>query len=352
MIRAGTRDASGVEAPAEALAALVAEGAFPGGVALASTGGRGTVAAAAGRMSVEAGADPVGIDTVYDLASVSKVFVSVAALTLVERGRISLDDAVARHLPGVAPETGALRVRHLLTHTGGLATGQELHHVHRATAPLRRAIEAVRPSAAEPGGAVEYSSLGYLLLGWIVEAASGAPLDRYLREAVLEPCGLRATTFAPPARLRSRIAPTEVLPTWGGTIHGVVHDEKARILGGVTGHAGLFAPAADVLRFGEALLDARHPVLGPCRRLLFDELTGGLDPRRSAAFVIDDPVFAVWDARCLSHTGFTGTSLCLVPEAGVVAVLLTNRVHPTRRNRRIAGARTRVHRAIRAGLGV
>lgn len=315
-------------------------GAFPGGVVMASRDGRPVVAESAGKLSSDQGAAPVELDAVYDLASVSKVFTSVAALTLVERGELALDDAVGRFLPGLPEETAVLSVRELLAHVGGLTGGQELHRLHPTSGALREAIMAVRPGAGVRGNTVIYSSLGYLLLGWVIEAASDTPLDSYLEQAVLGPCGLTWTCFRPPAAWLGRIAPTEI------PVHGQVHDEKARILGGVVGHAGLFAPAADVLRFGEALLDPDHPVLGPSRSLLFEDLTGGLVPRRSVAFVIEDPVFAVWDAPCFTHTGFTGTSLCLVPASGVVTVMLTNRINPTRVNDRIAAARTRVHRAL------
>jgi CubicO group peptidase (beta-lactamase class C family) len=125
-----------------------------------------------------------------------------------------------------------------------------------------------------------------------------------------------------------------------------VHDETSGILGGVTGHAGLFAPAAEVLRFGEALLRGDELGLGASRSLLFEDLTGGLDPHRSAAFVIDDEVFTTFGSTTFSHTGFTGTSLCLVPERELVVVLLTNRVNPSRDNDRIAPARTAVHRRL------
>ncbi len=132
-------------------------------------------------------------------------------------------------------------------------------------------------------------------------------------------------------------------------VQGHVHDETSGILGGVTGHAGLFAPADEVLRFGEALLRGDELRLGASRNLLFEDLTGGLEPRRSAAFLIDDPVFTTFEATTFSHTGFTGTSLCLVPDRGLAIVLLGNRVNPSRDNDLIAPARTAVHQRI-AGL--
>ncbi|MGH7920769.1 MAG: serine hydrolase domain-containing protein, partial [Candidatus Dormibacteraceae bacterium] len=201
------------------------------------------------------------------------------------------------------------------------------------------------PPAGEPGRQVIYSSLGYLLLGWILECVTQTSLDECLRSLILDPLGLAETGFRPPKARRPAIAATEQLAS-GEVVQGQVHDETARILGGVTGHAGLFAPAADVLRFGRALLDGGPLELGASRSLLFQDLTGGLDPARSAAFVIDDPVFTTFGARTFSHTGFTGTSLCLVPERRLVSVLLTNRVNPTRENARIGGARTAVHRLV------
>lgn len=333
--------------PVEAVQRAVADGAFPGAVAMASQAGRLLLSQAAGRLSVTTQA-AIGTGTIYDLASVTKTFTSVAVLALMEKNLVGLEDPIGRFLPHLPEDKRSISVRQLLVHTGGLPRGQGLHRLHPTAERLREALGQV-PLLAPPGSRVAYSSIGYLYLGWMIEAVTSTTLDRYFEEAIFRPCGLAETGFRPPDSLRERIAPTEYAEAFGAFVHGEVHDEKAQILGGVTGHAGLFAPAADVLAFGEALVDPGHPVLGEARKLLFEELTGGLAPRRSPAFVINDPVFAFADSTVYSHTGFTGTSLCLVPAHQVVAVLLSNRVNPGRDNERITGARTAFHRALFGG---
>lgn len=298
----------------------------------------------AGRLSVAADAPRVEPGTRYDLASVTKTYVSTAVVRLVEDRALGLEDPAGRFLPDLPPDKRELTLRQLLAHTGGMAPGA-------AVAPRPDDAEAMRrrvmdlPLAAEPGRQVIYSSLGYLLLGWILERVTGTGLDAVLGELILDPLGCHRTGFAPAAAERPAIAATELLAS-GEVVQGRVHDETSGILGAVTGHAGLFAPADQVLRFGQALLQGDELGLGASRRLLFEDLTGGLHPQRSAAFVIDDPVFTTFEATTFSHTGFTGTSLCLVPDRELAVVLLGNRVNPTRDNDRIAAARTAVHRRV------
>ena len=323
---------------------LIAEGAFPGATLMVSVGGRIVASVARGRLRAESGAAPVHIDTRYDLASVTKTFVSVAVVQLLEQGALALDDPAGRHLPELPPDKAVITIRQLLAHTGGLPVGQELHDLHHEPGPLRRALLEI-PLEFPPGTRVLYSSLGYIFLGWIIERLTGTALDRHLARAIFEPCRLQRTSFEPVGCQQPDVAATERRGD-GVVIQGWVHDEKAQILGGITGHAGLFAPVADVLDFGEAVRCGDRLGLGDGWRLLFEDLTGGLAPSRSAAFVIDDPVFSTFDAPVFSHTGFTGTSLCLVPTRRLVVSVLTNRVHPTRENDRIAGARTRIHRAV------
>jgi CubicO group peptidase (beta-lactamase class C family) len=291
---------------------------------------------------VASGGQLVPADTVFDLASVTKVATSAGIVALIAAGAVRLEDRLGRFVPDVDPLTATLTVRQLLTHTAGLPSVPELHQLYVRRETLEPALRALRPIAA-PGRQVAYTSLGYQHLGWIAEAASGMRLDAFLAEAVLAPCGVERARFQPPADLRARIAPAGWSVVRRRVLRGEVHDENAWILGGVCGHTGLFADAADVLALGEGLLDGRF--LGEARALLFNDLTGGLRPARSAAFVRDDAQFADPGCATWSHTGYTGTSLCLVPERDAAFVLLTNRVHPARGNEAIVQARAAFHAA-------
>jgi len=313
---------------------LVAEQVFPGAVLLISQGGRVRYRQSAGRQTYDAHSPAVDAGTIYDLASVTKVFVSATVIELIEAGDLGLEDPVRRYLSQLSEDKSSITVRQLLTHTAGLPSAPRLHNVHRTSKALTKTICEI-PLQSQPGTQVLYSSLGYQYLGWLVEAVLDAPLSQCLQSRLLNPFGVEAW-FTPPAELRSRIAPTEFSTQRGKLLQGEVHDENSGVLGGATGHAGLFATASGVLALGHALLEKRSP-------LLFRELTAGLLPARTAAFLIDDPEFASWPTSAYSHTGFTGTSICLVPQRSVAVVLVSNRVHPSRDSERIHPARRSVH---------
>lgn len=318
-------------------------GAFPGAVAAASRGGVIVLQEASGHYTYECDAPAVREDTRYDLASVTKVFTSVAILTLVDQREINLADPVQKYLPVLTGDLGTITIQQLLTHTSGLPSVPELHVQYPSRKDLEEALFSV-PLEHRPGKAVLYTSLGYQYLGYIIEMVSGLRLDAYIEEVILSPCHLDNTGFAPARSQRREIAPTEYSSVRGSLIQGEVHDENSAVLGGVTGHTGLFSPAHDVLAFGEALLQNDPEILTEeSQCLLFSDLTSPLLPGRSAAFVIDDPLFGVWPSTTFAHTGFTGTSLFLAPDQDLVVVLLSNRVYPSRSNTRIAEARMAFH---------
>lgn len=317
---------------------LIAGGAFPGAVGMAKAHGQLIFQEAAGRYTYEPDSPSVNLDTLYDLASVSKVFTSVSVVSLIRSGQIDLEDHVRKFLPYLAEDREPITIRQLLTHTSGLPSVPEHHKIHVTREALHIALCTV-PLETLPGTKVAYTSLGYQYLGWVIETVTGTSLDRYVREAILDPYEIEAW-YTPSKDKWSGIAPTEYSIVRKRLLQGEVHDENSWLLGGVTGHTGIFAPARSVLRLGEALLEGHDP-------LLFTDLTGGLEPHRSAAFVIDDPVFADWGTTVYSHTGFTGTSLCIVPAHETVVALLSNRVQPTRENELIRDARTKFHEHVR-----
>jgi CubicO group peptidase (beta-lactamase class C family) len=261
-------------------------------------------------------------DTIFDLASVSKLFTTVVVLSLVDRGALDLDAPIGRYLPGLAPETGELSPRRLLTHTGGLPP--EERATHGATPERARAlVMAVRPEVP-PGSGHRYSDLGPVLAGWVAEAVAGEPLDALVHRYVTGPLGLVDTGYRPDPGVRHRIAPTEY-----GT--GVVHDEMAAALGGVAGHAGIFATAADLARFGEALRTGALLSPESTAEMRRDQLPGLPIPgyRQGLGARLSAPSF-MGPLAGYGHTGFTGTSIVVDPARQLTVVLLTNRVHPRR----------------------
>ncbi|NUV38227.1 serine hydrolase, partial [Streptomyces sp. KAI-27] len=197
---------------------------------------------------------------------------------------------------------------------------------------------------------VQYSSQGLIILGLIAEAAAGQPLDALVAELVCAPLGLRDTVFRPDAGRRARAVATEDCPWRGRLVVGEVHDENAVVLGGVGGHAGLFSTLADMERLGTALAAGGRGLLrSDTFALMTAAHTDHLNERRALAWQGRDPAGSPagekFGPKSYGHTGFTGTSLWVDPEAGRYAVLLTNRVHPTRTGESITGVRRAFHDA-------
>lgn len=315
---------------------------FPGAVVLAANEGEVCHAAAYGTtMYDDTGSQPVHLDTRYDIASLTKVFTATAALRLHDAGMLALDEPAARYLPGLRAR--GVTVRHLLSHTSGLSLRLSALR-EQSPAAIRAAIYAVDP-CIPPDTRVAYVNINSLLLGDIVAHLSGLPLDAAITRLVLEPLGMRSTTFCPPCSLRSHIAPTEWDYEWrGGLVQGHVHDDSASALGGVAGHAGLFSTAADLLRFtrmwleggrttgGEALLHPATAAMATTTRT-----TGLVLPTEGVAFhcglgwMIDHSIIMVRaPGDTYGHTGFTGPAIVIVPSRRLNLVILSNRTYPRR----------------------
>ncbi len=286
--------------------------------------------------------------TLYDLASLTKVIATTPALMLlVERGRVRLDAPVATYLPELqGTPTAGVTVRQLLTHTSGLRADipdAQLKALRDSAAVMRRVLSEA-PRVA-PGTRVIYSDLNAILLGALVQRVTGEPLDGFVARELFAPLGLRATMFRPPVRLRPWIAPTGV---WRGhPVSGVVNDGSAFRLRGVSGNAGLFAPATDVARFAQFML--REGALPDGRRLLKQE-TVRLFTTKAADFGHGSEARALgWQAlptgesvssagarfgpHSYGHTGWTGTSLWIDPDRDLFVVLLSNRAYAPRARR-------------------
>lgn len=337
----------------------VADGAFPGAFAAVGTA-EGVVAEyGAGRLDAADARRP-DRTTVWDLASLTKVVGTTSAvLQLVGERRVALDSPVVRYVPDwQAAGAGAVTVRQLLTHSGGLPAWRALYKESASAPEAIRQVLATSPDTT-PGSRYLYSDLGFILLGQLVERVSGLPLASYDSARVFAPLGLRDTRYRPPASWRPRIAPTEDDPWRQRQLRGEVHDENAFRLDGVAGHAGLFSSGRDLARFAQLYL--RHGALDGVR--VFDSATVTAftrvqDPQRShRALGWETPTAGNSAGRRLSprafgHTGFTGTSLWMDPGRNLFIVLLSNRVNPTRENRRIGGVRIALADAVAGALDV
>jgi serine-type D-Ala-D-Ala carboxypeptidase len=317
---------------------------------------------------------PTNPETLFDLASLTKLFTTTAFMTLVEQGSVSVDDPVCSVLPefrGVRPiqpyedpldwgktisvtdQPGTVNAdqvtfRHLLAHNSGLPAWRAFKDQPNAQSAIQVALDTF--FSYPTGERLVYSDVGLILLGLAVSRLAGRPLEEVIYQRVTKPLGLSAH-FQPAAPLKSpqNIAPTEFCRWRGRRIVGEVHDESAWRLGGVAGHAGLFAHARDVAAFGQSFLGAsllKRETIAEMTRLQaeFDGTRRGLgfalwspDPEASS-----NP----FSPATFGHTGFTGTCLWIDPSRTLVVALLTNDVYGGREGRRIADLRVQIHRAI------
>ncbi len=349
----------GLEAVDAVVAAGVASRAFPGGVLAVGRDGALAHLRAFGRLSYDPGAAEVAIDTLYDLASLTKVVVTTTlSMILVDEGKLDLDARVHAFFPAFSgPAKERVTVRHLLTHSGGLQWWAPLYkEVQGKPAYLERIV--AMDLAYEPGAKSVYSDLGIILLGDILERVGGTPFEEMARHRVLQPMAMKDAQYRPPAELLPRIAPTENDPWRGRVVRGEVHDENAFALGGVAPHAGLFATAPDLAHLAQMLLDGGsfggRRIVSRATVELFTERAGV--PVSSKALGWDTPTpgqsssGSLFSPRSVGHLGFTGCSIWWDLEKNCHVVLLTNRVHPTRKNEKIKEFRPQIHDLIMKAL--
>lgn len=344
-------------------------------------------ARAYGWLDPETREQPTQLTSRFDLASVTKLFVTTAFMRLVEQGAVALDQSVADLFPEfreerpiqpyedplqtgnfvtIEPTEGAgtggtvngseVTFRHLLTHTAGLPAWRPLFRQPDRAAARQMARQTF--FSAPVGKHVVYSDIGLILLGMAVEELTGHALDEAVAAFVLDPLGLAQTCYLPIGGARSdpaTVAPTEACAWRQRRVLAEVHDENAAQLGGVSGHAGLFSTAGDVARFGQLFLDGGTPLLHPAtveemrrQQVQYGETARGLGFLLWSA----DPMASShpFSRHAFGHTGFTGTSLWMDPERVLVVALLTNEVYHGRQNRRIAQLRVDVHRAVVAAI--
>jgi len=334
----------GTDAVDRAVMGGIEGGIYPAAVVVIGTSDRVVYARGYGHFTWDASsAVPDPDSSLFDLASLTKVLATTSALmVLADRGRVALRRPVVQYLPGFAGEgKEAVTVRHLLQHRSGLRAFLPLDQM-AATAGEARDLVLHEPLRWSAGGRVEYSDLNAMLLGWIVEAAGGMPLDRFVARAVFEPLDMRQTRFRPPADLRARIVPVGL---WRGQpVSGSVHDQNAARFGGVSGHAGLYGTGSDVARYAQMML--RRGTTRDGSRLI---RTGTIDlflrrgsGNRALGWEMRDTTSSdnsgtLFSANAYGHTGYTGTSVWIDPDRDLFVVFLTNRVFAPRTARSISG---------------
>ncbi len=328
----------------------VRQGIFSGAQASLARRGRSPLTVCAGTTSLVEGS-PVERGTLFDIASVTKVFTCAAALRMVDRGELDPDARIQEILGELKDRpVGKATLAQLMAHEAGFEPWvpffERIERKDRGTAGARR--EMIRmimdhPAVRNPGEEAAYSDLGYILLGEILGARSGRPLDEIIAAEVTGPLRLTSVRFAP---VRGAVAATEDCPWRGRVISGEVHDDNAWTMGGLAGHAGLFGPAVDVARFGAAWLEALETGEWLSRELVARSIA----PRplgRGLGWDLKSPRGSsagdLMGERTFGHLGFTGCSLWVDPDAGLSVALLTNRVHPSRDNEAIREFRPRFH---------
>ena len=326
---------------------------IPGAAAAAGVGDRVMWKTVQGWAQIEGGRRALREDTRFDLASLTKVMATLPSiLVLAGQGQVSLEDPVSRYLSAFRDTRwDGVTLRHLLTHTGGLVSHRNYYEsLHGLDAYL--AAVAAEPWDGVPGAQVSYSDLGFITLGAVVEAVSGSPLDQFAQDAVFAPLGIDEAGFRPEGDVRSTCAATEMVE--GSVLCGIVHDENARAVGGVAGHAGLFGTLQAVSRYAMAWAGSNSLWSPAVRQAATRHYTTGLNGRRGLGWVLIGDSYDVggdfWPETGAGHTGFTGTSLQFDPVSGIWAVLLTNRVH-FGRGTNINPLRRRFHNIVMALLG-
>jgi uncharacterized protein YbbC (DUF1343 family)/CubicO group peptidase (beta-lactamase class C family) len=333
----------------------VGDGNIPGAVLLVGHNGAVIYRKAYGSRALEPKREVMTLDTVFDLASLTKVIATTTAvMQLFEQGKIRMNDPVAKYLPEFAQNGKEdITLRQLMTHYSGLAPDLDLDTPWEGKQTAYQ-LAFVEPAEQTPGSIFTYSDINFIMLGALVERVSGETLDAYTARHVFAPLKMMHTRFVPPAEWRAKIAPTQYDEN-EHMLRGVVHDPTARRMGGVAGHAGLFSTADDLSKFAQALLNGGGGILSA---VTVDKMTQPEQPPaapvlRGFGWDIDSPFSSnrgdLLPVGSFGHTGFTGTSIWIDPTTKTYIILLTNAVHPRGKSNAIA-LRSKVATEVAAAL--
>ena len=337
----------------------IADGNIPGAVLVVGHDGKVIYRKAYGERALDPRREPMTLDTVFDLASLTKVIATTTAvMQLVEQGKVRLNDPVAKYLPEFAQnEKEDITIRQLLTHYSGLAPDLDLKEPWQGKATAY-AMAFAEPPNETPGSGFTYSDINFIMLGALVEHVSGEMLDEYAERHIFVPLKMNRTRFVPPLAPRTgwieKIAPTQYDEN-EHMLRGVVHDPTARRMGGVAGHAGLFSTGDDLAKFAQALLNGGGGILSPVTvtKMTQPETPPEAPLLRGFGWDIDSPFSSnrgdLFPIGSFGHTGFTGTSIWIDPTTQTYVILLTNAVHPRGKGNAI-GLRSKVSTEVAAAL--
>ncbi len=352
---------SGAQASDEVIEAAIRAGKLPGAVLLVGHDGKIVYRKAYGDRSVMPTVEQMTPDTIFDCASLTKVIATTACMMkLYEQGKFRLNDRVTEYIPEFQGGESPITIRELMTHFSGLRPDVPLTpELNSYEAAIK--IACADPPEAAPGTRHIYSDTNFILVGEIVRRLSGQSLVDFARKNIYLPLGMKDTMFLPPASLIPRIAPTEVDSATGMPFRGVVHDPRARAMGGVAGHAGLFSTADDLAKFAQMMLNGGElhgvRVFSPLTVEKFTEPQTPLDQPilRGLGWDIDSPYSSnrgeLFPIGSYGHTGFTGTSIWIDPYSKSYVILLANAVHPHMRPS-IVPLRAKVATIAAAAVGV
>lgn len=329
---------SGAAAIDQQMQQAISKGLIPGGVLLVGHSGKVIYEKAYGNRALVPSREAMTVDTIFDLASLTKVVATVpAVMKLFEQGKIRIADPVTDYLPEFQGGKSDITIRDLMTHYSGLPPDVSLKPAWTGyQTGIEKALHA-KPTYP-PGERFVYSDINYELLGEIVRRLSGQPLDKFVHDQIYQPLGMRETGYLPAGSLIPRIAPTEIDDATGKPWRGVVHDPTARYMGGVAGHAGVFSTASDLAIYCEMLLGMgeRNGVrlfsANTVRKFTEPASPPDQPAVRSLGWDIDtaysSPRGELFPIGSYGHTGFTGTSIWIDPYSQTFVILLTNHVHP------------------------
>jgi len=333
----------------------IKDSAFPGAVVLVEEKGEIVFEKAFGHFTYDKSSSPVKLNTLFDLASLTKVISTTnGAMICIDRRLFKLDDDVSKYIPEFAQNgKGNITIRNLLLHNSGLPAFKQYYKMYNNSRDVLNDIYASK-LIYTTGTKTVYSDLGIITLGKIIEKVSGMKLDEFAQKEIFNPLGMENTMYNPPDSLKNKCAPTELDNYWRHKqIQGEVHDETASMLNGVAGHAGLFSTAEDISKVLQMLLQKGNyngrQLIKPETISLFtkrqsENSTRGLGwdtkSRKGSS------AGSLFSADSYGHTGFTGTSVWTDPERKLFVVFLTNRVYPTRANHKLYKVRPALHNAV------